>query len=132
MIYLLAHQLSSGKKALAISKDNCFVGTEDLEQAKKLIPNWNGYHVAHRTWSTSATLYWMSYHPCIAAFKSMDDIEKVLQDGEERLIMNEHNIWGSARYTIIKDNAELNIVFDPKLIDEGVDTAKPFWEQRHQ
>lgn len=129
MIYLLAHQLVNGKKALAISQENTFVGTEDLEQAKTLVPNWNGYHVVDRTWSTSATLYWMSFHPCIAAFESMKEVEKVLMDGDDRRITTESNAWGSARYTIIKEDAQLNIVFDPKLIDEGIDTAKPFYEQ---
>lgn len=128
MIYLLAHKLSNGKQALAVGKDDNLVGTEDLEEAKKLIPNWNGYHVVDNTWSASATLYWMSYHPHIVSFNNIEEVAAVLQKGEN-VITRESNVWGSARYTIIGDHVKLNVVFDPRLIDEGVNTAKPFYER---
>jgi hypothetical protein len=129
MIYLLAYRLSNGKQALAVSNENTFVGTENLEEAKNLIPHWNGYHVAGMTWSTSATLYWMSYHPHIVQFNTMDEVAEILKMTPENTITKQHTAWGSARYTIISDEAKLNVAFDPKLIDEGVDSAKPFYEK---
>lgn len=129
MIYLLAYKLANGKQALAVSNENTFVGSEDLEEAKKLVPNWNGYHVADLTWSTSATLYWVSFHPHIVAFNNLEEMIELLPKGQESQITRESNVWGSARYTIIKDDAVLNVAFDPKLIDEGINTAKPFWEK---
>lgn len=129
MIYLLAYKLANGKQALAVSNENTFVGSEDLEEAKKLVPNWNGYHVADLTWSTSATLYWVSFHPHIVGFNNMDEMIELLPKGQESQITRESNIWGSARYVVIKEDAQLNVVFDPKLIDEGINTAKPFWEK---
>jgi len=125
MIYLLAHRLTEGTEALAIA-DGAFCGGEDLEETKKLIPNWNGYHVAGLTWSTSATLYWMAYRPCIAEFNSLEELETFLLD---KKIIRAHAVYGGAQYTVVKKETPLKIVFDPKLIDEGIETAKPFWEK---
>jgi len=125
MVYLLAHLLSGDRKALAVI-DGEFRGSENLEEAKKLIPNYNGYHAAGHTWSTSATLYWMSYHPCIVQFESLKEVEEALLD---KKIIGESAAWGRATYTLVKPETKLNIVFDPALIDAGVNTAKPFYEQ---
>jgi hypothetical protein len=125
MIYLLAYKLANGNKALAINSDNAFMGTENLEDAKKLVPNWNGYHVASMTWSTSATLYWIAFHPHIVGFESMEEVEKILVDKKK---IHERSFAGAATYTLV--NSEMNVIFDPKLIDEGMNTAKPFWEER--
>lgn len=126
MLYLLAHQLSNGKKAVAYN--NGVIGNVDLEEAKKMIPNWNGYHVAGTTWSASATLYWISYHPCIIQVADLEEIDSMIN--EERKITTERNVWGSATYLVLKDDANFNVVFDPKLIDEGISTAKPFYEKQ--
>jgi hypothetical protein len=129
MIYLLAYQLSDGTKALAVS-DLVFVGSENLEEAKKLVPNWNGYHKADITWSASATLYYASFHPCIVAFNSYDDVDAILiKDSEGNSQMTyKREIWGSARYTVIKKEPQWNVVFDPQLIDQGFNIAQPFYE----
>jgi hypothetical protein len=126
MIYLIAYQLSDGKKALAVDQQNAFCGGEVLEETKKNLPNYNGYHAAGTTWSASATIYWMQYRPCVVGFNSMDEIKESLLDHK---IIRAHSVAGSANYTLIKDDFNLNIVFDPKLIDENVDTAKPFYEK---
>lgn len=125
MFYVLAYNLSNGKKALAYNDG--IVGAETLEEAKKLIPNWNGYHKAGLTWSTTATLYWMSYHPHIVTFNDIEEIEPLIHS--ERKVLTERNHWGSAKYILLVDNCQLNVIFDPKLIDEGFDTAKPFYEK---
>lgn len=123
MIYLLAYKLANGNSALAIEGQS-FVGGEDLEEAKKLVPEWNRYHVADHTWSTSATLFWMAFHHHIVAFETLDDVEKVLLD---KKIIHERSFAGSATYTLVR--SEMNVIFDPKLIDEGINTARPFYEK---
>jgi hypothetical protein len=126
MIYLLAYKLANGNKALAINDNNAFIGTENLEDAKKLIPKWNGYHVVDMTWSASATLYWMAFHPHIVGFESMKEVEKILVDKKK---IHERSFAGSVNYTLV--NSEMNVIFDPKLIDrETFETAKPFWEEK--
>ncbi len=130
MIYLLAYQLPDGSKGLATTPEMTFVGSNDLEEAKKLVPNWNGYHKGGLTWSTSATLFYASFHPCIAQFDNYEQVFALLNIGEDgnSPIKNQSFAWGRARFTVLKDNSELNIIFDPKLIDKGIETAKPFWE----
>lgn len=125
MIYLIAYRLVGGEQGLAIN-GNAFHGSENLEELKTLLPDYNRYHAADRTWSTSATIYWMQYRPCIIAVNSLDEIAEVLVD---RKIIQASSIAGRAIYTLLKPDYKMNIAYDPKLIDEGVDTAKPFYEK---
>lgn len=124
MLFLLAHKLSDGRQALAIN-NGCFCGYEDLEEAKKCIPDWNKYHKSGLTWSTSAALYHISFNPCIAEVRDLDEVESILAD---RKFVTERTTWGSAVYTVVKPDS-LRIVFERKLMDEGFNTATPIWEK---
>jgi hypothetical protein len=124
MIYLIAYRID-GKVGLAVT-DGAFNGGEDLEQTKSLLPDYNRYHVAGGTWSTSATIYWMQFRPCVLAFNDMKEVEEALFDWK---VLQSASIAGRGVYTILKPEYSPNIAFDPKLIDEGLKTAKPFYEK---
>lgn len=125
MIYLIAYRLSGGEQGLAIN-GNAFHGSENLEELKTLLPDYNRYHVVDSTWSASATIYWMQYRPCIIAVDSLDEIAEVLVD---RKIRESSSIAGRAIYTLLKPEYKMKIAFDPKLIDDGIDNATPFYEK---
>lgn len=125
MIYLIAYRLVGGEQGLAIN-GNAFHGSENLEELKTLLPDYNRYHVVDNTWSASATIYWMQYRPCIIAVNSLDEIAEVLVD---RKIQQSSSIAGRAIYTLLKPDYKMNIVYDSRLIDERVNTAKPFYEK---
>ena len=124
MIYLIGYRID-GQKGLAVD-NGAFNGSEDLEQVKTLLPDYNRYHAADRTWSTSATIYWMQFMPCVFSFNDMKEVEEALLD---KKILQSASIAGRAIYTLFKPDYTPTIAFDPKLIDEGVDTAKPFYEK---
>lgn len=124
MIYLIAYRLVGGQQGLAIN-GTAFHGSENLDELKTLLPDYNRYHVADRTWSASAAIYWMQYRPCIIEVESLDEIAEVLIDHK---IIQSSSIAGRATYTLLKPEYKMKIAYDPKLIDEGVNTAKPFYE----
>lgn len=125
MIYLIAYRFSDDKIGLAVNQNGSFTGGENLEETKKNLPDYNRYHAADITWSTSATIYWMQFRPCVLSFESLKEVEEALLD---KKILQGTSMAGRAVYTLLKPEYKLNIAFDPKLIDEGVETAKPFWE----
>ena len=125
MIYLIAYRLVGGEQGLAIN-GNSFHGSENLEELKTLLPDYNRYHVVDNTWSTSAIIYWMQYKPCIIVVNSLDEIAEALVD---RKILQSSSIAGRAIYTLLKPDYKMNIAYDPKLIDRGLNTAKPFYEK---
>ena len=115
MIFLIAYRVD-GKVGLAVS-NGAFNGGEDLEQTKSLLPNYNRYHVAGNTWSTSATIYWMQFMPCVLAFNDLKEVEEALLD---KKVIQSASIAGRAIYTLLKSDYNAKIAFDPKLIDYGI------------
>jgi hypothetical protein len=125
MIYVVAGKIDN-KNILLLGKDNSLTGSENLEEAKKLLPNFNGYHKAGTTWSTSASIYWMTFQPRLIQFTDMQEIESALLD---RKIHGITNISGSVIATYLKEEYPVNVVMECPLIDERVNEAKPFYEK---
>ncbi len=125
MLYLLAGTVEN-KNVLFLSKENTFMGSENLEEARKLLPDLNRYHKAGTTWSTTAALWWMTFKPKLIIFEGLQEVETALLD---RRVKRHSNISGSITATDLKEDFIIKIQEECRLIDEGFDTAKPFYEQ---
>lgn len=109
-------------------RQNGFSAVRDIEEAKKVL-NWDGYHAAHHTWSTSAAMYWMNFKPCVVQI----DFENITNYVKELVGHSLNSICGHEVGIPIKDEfksfIDENIVFDPKLITENFSKdTKPFYE----
>lgn len=125
MIYLLAIT-AEGKNYIVLNDDNSLTGTENLEEAMKMLPDFNSYHKADMTWSASATLFWLTFRPKIIQMNSLDDVEKAL-DGNK--MYNLSAMQGYAKGALLKQDYVMDIVKEAPLIDENFNKAKPFYEK---
>lgn len=126
MLYIIGGKIENQNVLFLNKEDDSVIGGEDLEVVKGLLPNLNGYHAAGTTWSTSATLYWMTFQPRIFGFKDMKEIEDALLDRRKKQFSSS---FGRQMGLSLKEDYTANVIEECKLIDEGVNTAKPFYEK---
>ena len=125
MIYIVGGKVD-GKNILFLDKEkNAFQGSEKLDEARGLMPNLNGHHKAGYTWSCSASIWYITFNPCLYQFKDMKEIEVALVDMTAKEF---RNVAGAVRAAVLKDDYKPVVVEKGSLIDERFNTAKPFYE----
>lgn len=129
MTYLLLFQNSANEYSLAY--ENAFFGADNKEDALKLIPdNYNGYHAADKTWSTSAALDWITCRQHIVEFNDFAEVDSFL---EKPYRGTNFGGWGSSRPGIAIDKEKYEelkkrIIKSTALITPEVNSTKPFYE----
>lgn len=114
-----------GRNVLACDEKGNLTGDESLEVVKKLLPDYNGYHAAGGTWSSSAVLHWMYFQPRILEF---DSLEHITENVAEMRLKSYRNISGGVTGIELKKEFKPKVVYHCPLINEGVKDAKPFYE----
>lgn len=125
MTYLVGGTVDS-KNVLFLGDDNSLTGSENLEEAKALLPNLNGHHKAGHTWSASATIWWMTFKPRLLAFADLAEVESALRDNKVEVF---RNIAGAIRAVTLREDYTPNIVEHAPLMNEGIEDAVPFYER---
>lgn len=131
MVYLLIFQASNNEYAFAYN--NGFMGSDNKEEALKLLPDYDSYHAVDYTWSASVGLDWLTCRQSIGEFESFEEATKFLL---VPYIGTDYGKWCGSRPGI-KINPELieefetKIIQRVKLITEEFDPVKtkPFYEK---
>lgn len=124
MIYIVGIKVS-GVNVLLVNEDTKdLIGSDNIEDIK-VFPDLNRYHVAGTEWSGSATIWWMQFSPRIFQFESLEKVGEALLD---RKIYTYRSISGRCIGTPLRVDYEPTVAKEITLIDKGVETAKPFYE----
>lgn len=114
MLYLIGYNIE-GKNVLHLTDDNSLRGSENIEQAKNMLPDLNPIHKRGYTWSMSAAIYWMFFKPRLFSFENMAQVEQALHN---RHIMQYSHTSGHVNGLQLKDDYKVNVVEECKLITE--------------
>lgn len=108
MIYLIAYTI---EKETVLAINNCaFIGGEDLDEVKKLLPDYNKYHNRSYTWSMSAAIHWLNFPSKVIEVASLDEVDDNLLD---RQIITNSSVAGKVSYVKLKKG------YEPKTLVKG-------------
>lgn len=125
MIYIIIFRHAEGS-FISVSKEGKIFGGNDIEKVKEIFPDYNRYHVANNTWGASATIWWMTFHPCIVELNSSDELAQyILEPSVYRL----GGLAGSELGCKVNPDILKFKVWEKPLIDKGIENAKPFYEK---
>lgn len=113
MEYILGGTIND-KEVLIVNKDGSLRGSDNFEEAEKLLPNMDEYHNRDYTWSASATIWWIQLQPKLFAFSSMEELSLYVENPKVKFTQG---IAGSAHYVELIDNVKTKIIKSSKLIE---------------
>lgn len=104
---------------------HCF---HTAEEAASKLPDYDRYHAAGYTWSMSATLYWMTFQPCVVRLEMSDALMDLLTTRVVTISAHCGRVTGAQIKPECHATLDAAIVLDPRLMTKNAQHAKPFYE----
>jgi hypothetical protein len=108
--YLLTYTI---QEKIVLAYNDGFLGSEKIEEAQKLLPDYKSYQNRHHTWATSAVLHWMEFQPKLIRIEKFDDISNILADEK---FYSTRSLVGSVCFCNIKEEYIPEIIQESKFI----------------
>ena len=108
-MYLIG-TLIDNKRGLCVAKDNLFFGSESLEEAISMLPNYKENHARGYEASMSACIHQLTFGYHVLQF---DDLEEIANALESRTVQLAHNVSGRTRFVLLKPS------YSPKIVHSG-------------